>query len=328
MTDLFAVVSRLDTRPVVEAIPPSVRRALEPPGAPRRDGDDVVTELGPWTPRMPARHLLPSLAVLAPLAPSVRFELAARRAGVWSEWIATTTLGDHAFAPLPAKADGLSADIDEIHASPPVDGVRLRVRVGGAGREAMFDAPWLVTLSAWDGAVSGDAIATRVSLAVSPRTQMTEAAPIRMRICSPASIGMAMGYLGCDVPTVALADEVFHAPTDRYGVWPAAVRAAATHGVPGYLLRFSDWEAVAWCLGRGLPIVASVRYAAGELTNATIPETTGHLIVITGLDGDEVSVNDPAASSAGEVPRRYDRGELTRVWLERAGVGYVFLRPV
>lgn len=328
MTDLFVAVARLDTRMVMDAIPPSVRRALDPAAAPRRDGDDVVVELGPWTPRAPARHFVPSLALLTPRAPSVRFELAARRAGAWSSWIATTTLGDHPFAPLSATADGFTADIDEIHAAPPVESVRLRVRVGGPDRAAMLEAPWLVTLSAWDGVASGDAVVAGVSLAVLPRTQMAEADPIRLRICSPTSVGMAMEYLGCAVPTVALAEEIYHAPTDRYGIWPAAVRAAATHGLPGYVLRFPDWEAVAWCLSRALPIVASIRYEVGELTNAAISDTTGHLVVITGIDGDDVVVNDPAARTAGEVARRYRRDELTRVWLERTGIGYVFLRPV
>lgn len=328
MTDLFTVAARLDTRAVIESIPPSVRRPLETPGVPQRDGDDVVLELGPWTPRAPTRHVLPSLAVLTRHAPSARFELAARRDGVWSSWVATATLGDHPFPPLPAKVDGLRAEIDEIHVDPPLDGLRLRVRVGGPAREAMFDAPWLVTVSAWDGTTRGQAETARVALAVPPRTQMTESEPIRLRICSPTSVGMAMEFLGREVTTVALADEIFHAPTERFGVWPAAVRVAATHGLPGYLLRFPDWEAVAWCLGRGLPIVASIRYAAGELTNGAMAETDGHLIVITGLDRDEVLVNDPAAPTKAEVARRYNRDEMTRAWLERAGVGYVFLRPI
>jgi hypothetical protein len=193
----------------------------------------------------------------------------------------------------------------------------------------MFEAPWLVTLSAWSGDVSGAASSpAAVSLAVPARTQMTEPEAMRLRICSPVSVGMALESLGSSVPTLVLADEVFHAPTDRYGVWPAAIRAAGIHGHLGYLLRFPDWEAVAWCLGRGLPIVASVRYAPDELTGAAIPATTGHLIVITGLAGDDVLVNDPAAATTAGVSRRYRREELTRVWLQRAGVGYVFMPRV
>jgi hypothetical protein len=270
---------------------------------------------------------VPALALLTSGTPSVRFELSGRRGGAWSPWIATATLGVQAFVEMPAAADGFSADIDEVCAAPPVDAVRLRVRV--AGPDAILEAPWLVTMSAWDGAL-GDLSATgsTVRLEVPARTQMTEAEDIRLRICSPTSVAMALEHFGCAVPTPVLAAAVFHAPTDRYGVWPAAIRVAATYGVPGSLLRFSDWESVAWCLGRGLPIVASIRYTAGELSHAAIPETTGHLIVITGLDGDEVLVNDPAAPTSAEVRRRYRRDELSRVWLERTGIGYVFMRLV
>jgi hypothetical protein len=328
VTDLFAAAARLDARAVAEAIPPSVLRGVEPAPPPRDENGDIVVTLGPWTVRTAACHLLPSFALLTTPPPSVRFEVSARRAGAWSAWVATTTLGDHPFVALPAEADGLRADIDEVRATPPIAAVRLRVRVSGAGHEAMLREPWLVTLSAWDG-TPGDA-PTRppaVSLAVPPRTQMTEPEAIRLRICSPTSLGMALEHLGARVPTSRLAEEVFHAETDRYGVWPAAVRAAGAHGLAGYLLRFPDWDAAAWCLAHGLPIVASVRYAVGGLTHAAIPETSGHLVVITGLDRDEVLVNDPAAPTTAEVPRRYLRSEMTRAWLEATGVGYVFFPP-
>jgi hypothetical protein len=120
-----------------------------------------------------------------------------------------------------------------------------------------------------------------------------------------------------------LAREMFQPELDLYGVWPAAIRAASRRGVGGYLLRFPDWAAAAWCLERGMPVIASVRYGAGELAGAAIGETSGHLLVLTGYDDGDVFVNDPAAPRASEVARRYRLDELRRVWLARSGMGYV-----
>ena len=329
MTDLFAVVAGIDARAITDAIPPAVRRSIDRPPEPRRDGQDVVFDLGPWRPTRPARHLLASLAVLTPHPPSVRFELSGRRGETWSAWVATVALGDGAFVEMPAGSDGVSVDLDEINAMPPLEEVRLRLRVGGRGVDAMLGGRWLATLSAWDGGpVSPVASMPASRLTVAARTQMAEPEDVRLRICSPTSVGMALGYFGREIPTLTLAEQIFHIPTDRYGIWPAAVRTAAAHGVPGYLLRFPDWDTVGWCLARGLPIVASIRYASGELTGSAIPSTTGHLIVITGAEADQILVNDPAASTLEEVPRRYERSELHRVWLERSGVGYVFTPPL
>jgi len=164
-------------------------------------------------------------------------------------------------------------------------------------------------------------------LTVPARSQMQAPPDIAARICSPTSVAMVLEYWGRPDGTAALAAEMFNAVTDCYGVWPAAIRAAGRRGVAGYLLRFPDWPAATWCLARGLPIIASIRYAAGELTDAAIGETSGHLVVVTGLDGDAVLVNDPAAPTVSSVPRRYRLEEFRRVWLERTGVGYVLFRP-
>jgi len=138
---------------------------------------------------------------------------------------------------------------------------------------------------------------------------------------------MVLAYYGTHVPVAELAREIFHRDLDIYGVWPAAIRAAGRRGIAGYLLRFPDWSAAEWCLAQGMPIIASVRYGAGELTDAAVTQTPGHLLVLTGHDAGHVFVNDPAAPTASGVSRRYRLDQLRRIWLERGGVGYVLFRP-
>ena len=303
---------------------------MEPGPAPRVDGAEAVVDFPEWRPRRPARHLLPALSALGPVPYSFRFEVSARAGGAWSPWVGGAAIGAARFEPVAERAEALAAEIDEFRASAPVEAIRLRLRVSAADPRALFAAPWLVTLSAWDGeaAAAGQARAGGAArLAVPALTQMEADEAIRRRICSPASVAMVLAYYGARVDLAALAREIFHPGLDRFGVWPAAIVAAARRGLAGYLLRFPDWESAAWCLERGMPVIASVRYGAGELAGAAIAETTGHLLVLTGWEGGEVLVNDPAAATAGEVARRYPLDGLRRVWLARAGVGYVLFRP-
>lgn len=294
------------------------------------DGAEAVVDFPEWRPRRPARHLVPAFSAFTSVHYTLRFEVSARAGGTWSPWAGGAAIGAARFEPVAERADALAAEIDEFRASAPVDAIQLRLRVSAADPRALFAAPWLVTLSAWDGqaaAPDGRTGGRGARLAVPAVSQMEADEAIRRRICSPASVAMVLAYYGAPVDLAALAREIFHPGLDRYGVWPAAIAAAGRRGLAGYLLRFPDWASAAWCLGRGMPVIASVRYGAGELAGAAIPETTGHLLVLTGWEGGEVLVNDPAASTAGEVARRYPLDGLRRAWLAGAGVGYVLFRP-
>lgn len=322
-TDLFLTASHLDAASLARAVPPSCLRGVEAAGAGRRDGDDTLLDCGPWAPRRPAVHLLPAFSPLAPEPPAFRFEVSARVDGAWSPWVATVTLGRAEFPPLPSAAGPLTADIDELTAAHPPEAVRLRVRCRGPLPET-----WVASLSAAsDEAVDfGAPPGAGTAVSVPAVSQLGEDPAIALRICSPTSVAMVLRYWGRPATAAAVAADVFHAETDRYGVWPAAIRAAAVRGVAGYLLRFPDWTAAAWCLTRGIPIVASIRYAAGELRGAPMETTTGHLIVLTGYENGVVLANDPAAPTQA-VRCRYRRDELTRAWLERRGIGYVLFDP-
>jgi hypothetical protein len=260
---------------------------------------------------------------------TLRFELSVWAAGTWSPWVATVTLGPGEFTPLRMASDALVCDVDVYRAPAPVERVKLRIRLGAADPRALMTAPWIATLSASDlAALAAEAVTGPVArLAVPARSQLDAPPEIALRICSPTSVAMVLDFWGRPSATLPLAAEIYHPGADSYGVWPAAVQNAGRHGVAGYLLRFPDWSSAAWCLGQRLPIIASINYAAGELTDAAIPETTGHLVVVTGAEGDDVFVNDPVGPTVETVPRRYRLNEFRRAWLERAGVGYVLFRP-
>jgi hypothetical protein len=328
MTDLIVVASGVSPGRVEAVVPPACRRPVEAPPPPVREGDDLVIALGPWRPRRPACHLLPSLSLLTRAPVAFRFELSALTGATWSPWVATDPVGGDGFPPLPAAAGPLRTDIDVCVASAPADAVRLRVRLRGPA--PALRSPWLVALSLAGPEPAAAATApagSGVRLTVPAISQMGEDPAIAHRICSPTSVAMVLGALGAPDTAASVARDVYDARLDRYGIWPAAIHAAARRGVLGYLLRFPDWAAAAWCLDHGLPVVASVRYAAGALGGAPMDATDGHLLVVTGYEDGAVLVNDPAAPDAASVARRYRLPEFARAWLEGSAVGYLLFRP-
>jgi len=137
-----------------------------------------------------------------------------------------------------------------------------------------------------------------VELAVPARSQMQLRTDIANHVCSPTCVSMLLGFYEKNADVYEIINEAQHQPSGLYGVWPANIYAASRRGLIGYLLHFSDWDTARYLLDRGLPIIASVRYGEGELKNAAVARTRGHLVVVRGYAGDKVLVNDPAAKSS------------------------------
>lgn len=329
ITDLFVVTSGIDAEIAARTVPPTCRRDPSPPAVVSTSDGELLLEFPEWCPRVASRHLLPSFSMLTGVPYAIRFEISARAGGTWSPWVATATIGPGAFAELPTSSGALACDLDVYTAPAPLERVRLRIRLGAPDVHALAAAPWMATLSASDLAPpGGEAMAVPATRIPVPAVSQLDGPPeIAMRICSPTSVAMVLGYWGAATSPAEIANDVFHPASDSYGVWPAAIRAAGLRGVAGYLLRFPDWSSAVWCLERKLPIVASLRYAPGELTDAPLHETSGHLVVLTGGDRDHVFVNDPVAPTATDVPRRYRLDEIQHAWLDRNGVGYVLFKP-
>ena len=161
-------------------------------------------------------------------------------------------------------------------------------------------------------------------------TQMTAHAGLAGRICSPTCVAMVMAQREKSSATDdwnTLRDQmVAHCrdpATGMYGVWPLALRAAASQGSLGAVELFDDWREPLQVLAAGVPLVTSIRFARGGLSGAPLEQTGGHLVVLYAADSNYVWANDPAAENADAVPRRYAADEFSRAWLSHRGAAYI-----
>jgi hypothetical protein len=154
-------------------------------------------------------------------------------------------------------------------------------------------------------------------------SQMLENPRIANRICSPVSTAMVLTLHRPDTDRGAVIAECHDPATRMYGLWPLAIRAASVRGIVGAVELFHDWSPVQRCLERGLPLVASIRYGADELPGAAQRASGGHLVVVHGIDGDAVLVNDPAAPDHGSVARRLPLDAFGRAWFRCRGAAYI-----
>jgi peptidase C39-like protein len=148
--------------------------------------------------------------------------------------------------------------------------------------------------------------------------------------CSPTSTSMVLGYWSHDTGTCAprvraAVEGVFDWIYDGHGNWPFNTAYAATHGLEGYVARFTSLaDAEPW-IAAGVPVVISYAWKKSALDGAPIASSNGHLAVLVGFDGaGNPIVNDPAAATDGDVRRTYNRAQLETQWLETSG-GTVYL---
>ena len=158
-------------------------------------------------------------------------------------------------------------------------------------------------------------------------SQMQGPQAIQQRICSPTALAMTLKAGDACIDWLEVVERCFDQRTQSYGCWPMAIRCAAGYGRLGAVEALPAWEPAIQVLRAGLPIVASIDFAAGELPGAPLSKTAGHLVTCYGVDGDAVLVNDPAAGEAAGVPRRYDLEAFSRAWLRRRGAAYIMPAP-
>ena len=326
---LLLFAQGLDETVLQRAIPPPIRPKQIEPLAWR--GDEFSFDLPPAA-LEGALEILPCLSVLHGGEWGYQFAIECETKAGHSiravldpvgSFVGVVQSGFRTGAASGATNEAVAAEIDLLRILTPLQTATLHLRVQGV----VPKAPALLSVSVRrKGAVPSPTLANRdTALAVPPQSQMILRPELASHVCSPTSVAMLLAYYGHSADIYDVISEARHQPSGLYGVWPANIHAAARRGLLGYLLHFPYWDAARALLDAGFPIVASVRYEAGELSQAAIERTSGHLLVVRGCAGDAVLVNDPAADA--EVARAYDLAEFCKVWLERSAVGYVLFPP-
>ena len=272
------------------------------------------------------------------LSPAVRVRVAGR----WSAW---NTLAHWGSGPDPNTGEPLPRSLGTTADTPGpawIDIDTLKVKDGRTA-DAFQMRLWLRGGPAGAPRVRLLAVATRpaapspvpappdddrppIRLPVPARSQRVEDPTIAGDICSPTSVAMVLAFYGIDRPTAEVARGVFDHGAGIYGNWPFNTAYAATANLRALVRYFGALEEVEAELRAGRPVILSLAWEPGELPEAPIPRSAGHLIVATGVDerGD-FCVNDPAADPrlGQPIARVYGRAHLARAFLDRGGVGYL-----
>ena len=161
-----------------------------------------------------------------------------------------------------------------------------------------------------------------------PISQMSGPANIRQRICSPTALTMCLSTYeqteASSLKWLEIVDRCHDPVSQAYGSWPLAIRAANELGIHGAVETFTDWQDAREALTGGHPIVCSINFDKGGLTGAPLSHTSGHLVVLYGIEGRQVLVMDPAAAEHADVPIQYDIEEFSKAWLHQRGAAYIF----
>lgn len=158
--------------------------------------------------------------------------------------------------------------------------------------------------------------------------------------CSPTSLAMVLAYYG-RLPAASTYTWVPKSYPDRWvnhiarltydyayegaGNWPFNTAYAATRTGSAFVTRLANLRMAERFIRAGIPLVLSIKFAKGQLANAPITATAGHLVVLVGFTaaGNPI-VNDPAAPKNTSVRRTYNRTQFETAWLRgSAGMTYV-----
>lgn len=246
------------------------------------------------------------------LAQTGRLEFRLLRAHVpatgWMDFAVWHPEGSKSFSP---QHEGVRVEVDVIRADQPFDGIDVRAQ--GV---------------AFDGLAFSSPLRAQPSLPYA-RAAMILDVPARSQYvaadergwCSPASLAMINAYHGIDVPVEQTARAVFDRAYNGTGNWSFNVAYSGSLGLHAVVAHLRNLDHAQRLIERNVPLALSYSWRDGELPDAPLPHSDGHLVVLCGFASNgDCAVNDPAAPGVRVV---YRRDAIERLWQRNEGVAYV-----
>lgn len=272
--------------------------------------------------------LVGSLTAEVPAGGEIEMSVKVRVADAWSDWFSLGTLSHDGWT-SPAKTEDPagSVDVDTLKLKTPATAFRYRLKFK-AGRKAVRLRSVAVTVSDAAAPDAPPAFSTGPwvrDLGLSPRSQGDAQEKYKHDICSPTSLAMVLDFWGhkLDLEKVALAAQ--DRGSQLFGNWPANVAYAGSLGLEGHVARLESLADAEHEIAHGRPVIVSVTFSEGELPNAPIKRTRGHVMVIGGFtpEGDVIAY-DPAGKGKDQVRRVYARAAFHKVWrVRKRGLAYL-----
>jgi hypothetical protein len=287
----------------------------------------------------PFTEALPSWSAETPPGSWIEVQLRVRRAGRWTHFYRIALWDSQ---PHDSKRRSFAGQHDEdgrvatdtLVLGSPGDAVQPRVLLYAPEERPALRA-LRIALSGPGARPQYPPAFTPRELPVPPRSQMSY--PNGEIICSPTSVSMLLAYWHARTGDARLAPfaersavlelvrQVYDPVFQGHGNWSFNTACASGYGLDAYVARLNGLAQIEPWLAAGVPVVISAAWSDGELANAPIPASNGHLLVVVGFDAHgRVIVADPRAESEGAVRRLYDPTQLEAAWQGKSA-GTVYL---
>lgn len=143
--------------------------------------------------------------------------------------------------------------------------------------------------------------------------------------CSPTSLSMVNAYHGIDHSVEATARAVMDRAYNGTGNWAFNAAYSGSLGLRAVIAYLQNLDHAQRLIERNLPVVLSYSWSPGELPNAPVEHSDGHLVVLCGFTAQgDCAINDPAAPTGRVV---YPRAVIERLWQRNDGIAYI-IAPV